>query len=308
VVGRFLGYKDIEVIPDQFRNLSDITIRGYFWKKAIEFDLSANFTVAEIDKFIKPIGLVASLDDCLKACVTEGKRVIRVDRSLADMRSRGWDNDKRLAPLIVALIRELDKRFPEPLPVIKQAVSDVLAKLRVSQSTINTLNSMVRYAAINVTSFPKAVPPEKLLRVKNRSYVALQNEDKKSTPGVVKRLTKHQLNSMANDVMQDKSGVCTSFAATAAHLMLSDVNRDVTTRIEYLAGTAHCICVLNREEHPKDTADSVVTINDWSKDAIIVDPWSGAMGNQVFYLRPYPHATMFNSKIDRVFDSLKDTL
>jgi len=84
-----------------------------------------------------------------------------------------------------------------------------------------------------------------------------------------------------------KAGVCTSFAATAVTVLLSDANvQQSRPRMEYVAAPNHCICLVNRTPDVRDLPDGTITpYAGWNPGVVIVDPWAGAMGYHVISIR-----------------------
>jgi hypothetical protein len=265
------------------------TLRGWFWETAKP--LIPQLTGTELGYLMGPLkssmgAVLPSLDEALK---NVDARTSRLDLSVRAVQALGFTKIQNLIPLIVKLVYEIDSRFPVPIPVIEQGL---LAQLPWLQATTNTLSEMVRYAAINVTSFKDSVAQGRLTEIMNRAWAANLDADKKeliartSVP-VVGGVSTGQLASMSEGVIGAKAGVCTSFAATAMTVLLNDANvQQSRPRMEYVAAPNHCICLVNRTPDVRDLPDGTITpYAGWNPGVVIVDPWAGAMGYHVISIR-----------------------
>ncbi|MGO4880101.1 MAG: hypothetical protein ACLP59_04690 [Bryobacteraceae bacterium] len=265
--------------------LSTDTLRGWFWETAKP--LIPELTGNELGYLLGPLksSIGATLPSLDEALTNIDARTSKLDLSLRAVQALGFTKIQKLIPLVVKLVYEIDSRFPVPIPVIEQGLHGQLPWL---EATTNTLSEMVRYAAINVTSFKDSVAQGRLTEIMNRAWAANLDADKKelvtkSSAPVVGRVSLGQLASMAEGVIGAKAGVCTSFAATAVHLVLNDVNvQQSKPRIEYVAAPNHCICLVNRTPDVRDKPDGTITpYAGWNPEVVIVDPWAGAMGYHV---------------------------
>lgn len=305
------------MVPAEFTKLSTVTIRGWFWQEVDKLD-----KITPMDEYVgwfttstkgKSGGTLASLDDSLKECVTQGKRTRAVDGSLRAVIERGFAKIRPIKSLLIQLSYELDRRFPTLLPVVPTSVR---SQLPCSETTLNQLNSMVRFGALNVTYFATTPPAARLTEIKNRSWAILQDPDleqsiAKASAPVQFKCGPIQFKEMAEGVLAARGGVCTTFAATAVHLLLNDgALMSTNPRIEFVSGPKHCLCLVNRASDPKDViadrCDTIVSCGAWNDDVVIIDPWAASMGYHAISSKTtYPAClkSMIGSTVVRYFDS-----
>lgn len=304
------------MIPEKYRNLSGATIRGWFWQEAVRLDAMTDLAT-QVDMFIKDmpgkIGVRPSLDSSLQKCVEAGKRLPALDGSIRGVIELGYSKIAPIKPLLIKLIYEVERRFPVPLPPIAEGV---LERLPASQPTVEMLHSMVRFGALNVTYFAETPPPLRLTAIKNLAWAILGDPERsdsvaKASAPVQFKCGAVQMKEMSSGVMAAQGGVCTTFAATAAHLLLTDAALSSSNpRIEFVSGPKHCLCLVNRKTHADDKigarSDPIVSYPNWNDEVVIIDPWAGAMGFHVLStIQSYPAKlkSMIGLKVDRYFDS-----
>ncbi|WP_418317132.1 hypothetical protein [Piscinibacter sakaiensis] len=299
---------------------SPITLRGWFWQQAKLLDQTTDltdfvpwFTESKAGSIG---GVIPSLDAALEACHREGGRSRALDGALRGLIQRGYSKIRPIKPLLVSLAYEIDRRFPVPLPAVPGGIRDLLPA---SEQTTSLLNSMVRFGALNVTSFSDTAPAGRLTDIKNRSWAILQDPAlagsiAKASAPVTSRCSKGQLKEMAEGVLAAKGGVCTTFAAAAVHLLLKDGPLMATgPRIEFVSGPKHCLCLVNRAAHASDVEPSagkpkgtIVSFDFWNDDVVIIDPWAGSMGFHVISSKiTYPSKlkAMVGLQVDKYFDT-----
>jgi hypothetical protein len=79
------------------------------------------------------------------------------------------------------------------------------------------------------------------------------------------------------------SGVCTTFAYAAAHVLTtSRLGGPAIDIVSWMTGIgrAHCYVVIGREE---DDDELPRNVDDWGGDIVIVDPWLAALGHKIAY-------------------------
>lgn len=306
------------MIPEELTKLSPVTIRGWFWQEVVKLrkstDLTEHVTWFRTDSAGKTGGTIPSLDKSLEECVRLGKRTRALDGSLRNLIERGYSKIRPIKPLLVELSYEIEKRFPVLLPVIPQNIRE---QLPASESCVGLLNSMVRFGALNVTSFLDTPPALRLTEIKNRSWAILQDPQHqeaiaKGNAPVTSKCNAGQLKTMAEGVLSAKGGVCTTFAATAVHLLLSDTTLMATApRIEFVSGPKHCLCLVNRATDKRDIVgarkDTIVSCDEWNDDVVIIDPWAGSMGYHVISSKDtYPSKlkAMIGLRVDKYFENI----
>lgn len=303
------------MVPASLSSLSRITIRGWFWQEAHAMGEAINegFVTLFTTPLKGKIGTQPSLDTRLEECVRLGRRTTGLDGILRALIELGYSKIAPIKPLLIKLLYELDRRFPVPLPVIPGEVRNTL---RVSEPTLTALNSMVRFGAINVTSFADTPPPLRLTEIKSRAWAILQDPDRtdsisKQSAPVVKKCDSRQLKEMAEGVLATQGGVCTTFAAAAVHLLLSDAAlMETAPRIEFVSGPKHCLCLINRRVDARDITgalkDTIVSCDLWNDDVVIIDPWAGAMGYHVVSNKttyPAKLKAMIGLRVDKYFEN-----
>ena len=269
--------------------------------------------------FTEPLGMgIPSLNDAIAEFDRTFRR-IRVELAVFFLRKKlGWAKLGPYKCVLAPLCDHLEAKFPRPTPEIPPAVLGVIP-VEVAQA----INAMSQYTAMNAGQFQNVPPAQLLKQLLNQVWAAGQDEARKESIGkampyaqISGRCDRPKLDAVLKVVKEGRGAVCTSFAASAASLLVSGLGRRAY-RVEMISGPNHCFCLVNRAPAPEGVekpgpagATLFPAVSYWGPDAIIVDAWAGALGHPVFY---YPADTFpqvlkiyLTQRLLQHYDSQKD--
>lgn len=306
------------------------SLYGWFQSKCAETGIDTE-TDDLLNRALQPRGFVApamSLVAALKNFDATRDRA-KLDLSLRAFVAGTKFSEKRpYNTYLLDLFREMEKRDPQPLPLVPASVST-----KISGPQIAKINAMARYAATNIDQFRDVADPKFYTRAKNKMWFAQNAPETQGTLKVTTgsssvestgglgglagnsttRYARSALGDMCDFVISCKQGICTTFAAAVGHLLTEGVI-DEETRVECVAGPNHCFCIVNRaafEDEVRKGVTHIPAAEHWGDDWIFVDAWAGALGYPIFYTSIEsvpPKLRIFLSMVlTQQYDSLTDT-
>jgi hypothetical protein len=305
------------------------SLYGWFQGKCAETGIDTE-TDDLLNRALQPRGFIAPampLVAALKAYDASRDRK-KLDTALrAVISGTSYAQKRAYNDHLLDLFREIEKRSPQPLPLVPGAVAE-----KISGAQISAINAMARFAATNVDQFRGVPDPGFYNQAKNKMWFAQNAPETQGTLTVTTgsttvsgggglgglagnsttRYSRKSLGDMCDFVTSCKQGICTTFAAAVGHLLLEGL-LDEDMRVECVAGPNHCFCIVNRAPYEDKIAKGVTYIpaaKHWGDDWIFVDAWAGALGHPIFYtsidsvpakLKPY-----LSMVLTQQFDSLQD--
>lgn len=168
-------------------------------------------------------------------------------------------------------------------------------------------DTLASYACLDAATFSTAVNPDNKIMVLDR--LSRANDRGAKDAGAVAGIqfgTQWDAPALLNvhdRVLQERAGVCTTFAKAAAHIM-AQANVPNAPKIEIVGYTNHVFVIVGRRQgeinvtgHGLFTRHNLPHHNQWGLGWVIVDVWAGAMGYpKTTYLHNmgYPFNGMLN--------------